>query len=56
MHRLMPRSPAATSNAEVGTAAPDVVLQDSAGKEIRLSDLWTGAPSALVLVFFRHFG
>lgn len=45
-----------TPNAGVGTPAPNVVLQDSDGKDAHLADLWTGTPRALVLVFFRHFG
>jgi len=39
-----------------GTAAPDLVLRDAAGAEVRLSDLWRAAPRALALVFVRHFG
>jgi hypothetical protein len=35
-------------------AAPDVLLRDSAGNELRLSELWLERP--LVLVFLRHFG
>ncbi len=40
----------------VGAAAPDVTLRDGEGADVRLSDLWQGAPRALALVFVRHFG
>ncbi len=39
-----------------GSAAPDLALRDAAGAEVRLSDLWGAAPTALALVFVRHFG
>lgn len=34
--------------------APDLTLMDSAGKEVRLSQLWSERP--LLLAFTRHFG
>lgn len=34
--------------------APDIVLQDTAGKSVRLSSLWANRP--LLLAFTRHFG
>lgn len=37
-----------------GDNAPDVLLHDAAGNEVRLSELWHERP--LVLVFLRHFG
>ena len=40
----------------VGDVAPDVPLRDAAGMSVRLAELWTSAPRALVLVFVRHFG
>jgi peroxiredoxin len=40
--------------AGLGDKAPDVVLSDSNGDEVRLSSLWRERP--LVLVFLRHFG
>lgn len=44
------------TRAAVGETAPDLTLHDAAGSEVRLSDLWSGAPRALLLVFLRHFG
>jgi hypothetical protein len=32
----------------------DVVLQDSAGEDVRLGSLWEKRPA--VLVFLRHYG
>jgi hypothetical protein len=32
----------------------DVVLQDSAGEDVRLGSLWEQRPA--VLVFLRHYG
>ena len=40
----------------VGQPAPDVMLHDTAGAPVRLAELWTATPRALVLVFLRHFG
>jgi peroxiredoxin len=40
---------------KVGQPAPDVAVQDMAGREVRLSSLWQGE-QPLVLVFVRHFG
>jgi hypothetical protein len=45
------KRPQAPSNAD-GLA--DLVLQDSAGADVRLGDLWTDRPA--VLVFLRHYG
>ena len=42
---------AAPANAD---ALADVVLEDSAGAEVRLGDLWAERPA--VLVFLRHYG
>jgi peroxiredoxin len=42
------------SSLELGLHAPDAVLEDAAGGEVRLSDFWRAGPS--VLVFLRHFG
>lgn len=53
MSRSIIAPPAAPT---VGSPAPDVVLHDAAGGEVRLSDLWQGAPRALAMVFVRHFG
>lgn len=39
---------------EPGRPAPDAVLEDADGHDVRLSDLWRAGPS--VLVFLRHFG
>jgi len=39
---------------QVGDAAPDVALPDTAGTERRLSEWW--ADGAVHLVFLRHFG
>jgi hypothetical protein len=39
--------------ADAGALA-DVVLEDSAGAEVRLGDLWAERPA--VLVFLRHYG
>lgn len=38
----------------VGMIAPDVVLTDSAGREVSLSGIWHSGPT--VLTFLRHFG
>jgi hypothetical protein len=32
----------------------DVVLQDDAGRAVRLGDLWLDRPAALI--FLRHYG
>jgi peroxiredoxin len=37
-----------------GDYAPDAVLEDAAGRQVRLSDFWRTRPT--VLVFLRHFG
>lgn len=37
-----------------GDLAPDVTLPDAAGREHRLSALWSEGP--LALVFIRHYG
>jgi peroxiredoxin len=39
-----------------GASAPDLTLAGADGAPIRLSDLWTAAPTALALVLVRHFG
>jgi peroxiredoxin len=39
---------------EVGDAAPDAILADLDGREVRLSSLWSERP--VVLVFLRYFG
>jgi len=40
---------------KAGQPAPDETVQDTAGREVRLSSLWQGE-QPLVLVFIRHFG
>jgi peroxiredoxin len=35
--------------------APDHLFVDKAGRQIQLSDLWSGAGKGLLLVFLRHF-
>ncbi|CAA9544108.1 MAG: hypothetical protein AVDCRST_MAG73-2234 [uncultured Thermomicrobiales bacterium] len=40
----------------VGEMAPDATVWNGDGGAVRVADLWRGAPRALVLVFFRHFG
>ena len=45
-----PASPA------VGDRAPDRTLGGADGAPVRLAELWSAAPRALVLVFVRHFG
>ena len=52
----MPASTPAAGAPAVGGAAPDLLLRDAAGADVRLSDLWHAAPKALALVFVRHFG
>jgi peroxiredoxin len=42
------------SSLDPGRSAPDAILQDADGRDVRLSDLWRAGPS--VLVFLRHFG
>jgi peroxiredoxin len=37
-----------------GHPAPDIVLPDDSGEEVRISDVWEKHP--LVLLFVRHFG
>lgn len=37
-----------------GASAPEVVLPDHTGKQVRLSDLWSAQP--VLLMFWRHFG
>ena len=37
-----------------GSAAPDLLLPDHAGRERRLSEYWSGQP--VLLMFWRHFG
>lgn len=44
------------SEVVVGDSAPDLTLRDAGNAEVRLSDLWSSAPRALVIVFLRHFG
>jgi hypothetical protein len=39
---------------EVGDPAPDPVVLDAGGGEVRLSATWASRPA--VLVFLRHFG
>ncbi len=39
-----------------GRPAPDALVRDGEGHEVRLADLWPAAPKATALVFFRHFG
>jgi peroxiredoxin len=39
---------------KAGDPAPDIVVQDTAGVNLRLSELWHA--QVLVLVFLRHFG
>lgn len=39
---------------QVGDSAPDVVLPDSEGRQVRLSEEWVQAP--LHLIFLRHYG
>jgi hypothetical protein len=39
---------------QVGDRAPDPVVLDSEGREVRLSALWSERPAALA--FLRHFG
>lgn len=42
------------SGPDVGDRAPDALLADLDGREVRLSSLWRARP--LVLVFLRYFG
>jgi hypothetical protein len=37
-----------------GSTAPDILVHDAAGGNLRLSDLWR--EHILVLVFLRHLG
>jgi hypothetical protein len=37
-----------------GSMAPDILVRDAAGGNLRLSDLW--CERVLVLVFLRHLG
>ncbi|HJU12688.1 MAG TPA: hypothetical protein VJ728_17520 [Candidatus Binataceae bacterium] len=37
-----------------GELAPDMLVHDSTGGALRISELWRDSP--LVLVFLRHFG
>ena len=37
-----------------GTAAPDFVLLDDTGSEVRLSDFWENGPA--LVMFWRHYG
>ncbi|MBI1884828.1 MAG: redoxin domain-containing protein [Chloroflexi bacterium] len=39
---------------KVGDKAPDFVVRNTEGAELRLSELWSKQKS--VLVFLRHFG
>jgi peroxiredoxin len=39
---------------KAGDQAPDMVVQDTTGASLRLSELWH--ESVLVLTFLRHFG
>jgi peroxiredoxin len=39
---------------EVGDPAPDAVLRDAGGEEIRLASFWSDRPA--VAVFLRHWG
>lgn len=39
---------------QVGDSAPEVILPDDLGKPVKLSDLWTQRPIAVV--FVRHTG
>jgi peroxiredoxin len=43
-----------SSALRTGEMAPDVVLTDSTGAQIRLSTLWQTQP--LLLAFLRHYG
>jgi peroxiredoxin len=39
---------------KAGDKAPDILIHDSAGARLNLSELWR--EQELVLVFLRHFG
>jgi peroxiredoxin len=38
----------------VGDAAPDAILREAGGEEVRLSSFWADRPA--VTVFLRHWG
>ena len=42
------------SRLQIGDPAPDLVLPDHSGRQIRLSEYWALRP--LVLLFLRHLG
>lgn len=44
-----------TSTLTAGQAAPDLTLQTVEGESTQLSEIWSDAPSSL-LIFLRHLG
>ena len=41
---------------EAGSPAPDATLLASSGDPVHLHEQWQAAPTALALIFLRHFG